>query len=126
VTQQATTQENINKLIEFRQSIYENGILTRKDALFDLWEVRLFQLFARRLGPAQWHSGPFAQWPSALSPATPAKWKTWASPRTWRTFCLQSLWSVVRINCHCHMDHFPGTLYRGRLPLPWQKPQQHL
>ena len=38
--QQATTKQDINKLIEFRQviydSIYENGLLSRRDALFNL------------------------------------------------------------------------------------------
>ena len=38
---QATTQENINKLIEFRQAIYENGMLARKDALFDVLDALL-------------------------------------------------------------------------------------
>jgi len=41
VTQQATTQEDINKLIEFRQAIYENGLLARKDALFDVLDALL-------------------------------------------------------------------------------------
>jgi hypothetical protein len=39
VTQQATTKENGNKLIEFRQAVYENGILKRRDALFDLLDA---------------------------------------------------------------------------------------
>ena len=38
---QATTQENINKLIEFRQAIYEHGMLARKDALFDVLDALL-------------------------------------------------------------------------------------
>ena len=38
---QATTQENINKLIEFRQAIYEHGMLSRKDALFDVLDALL-------------------------------------------------------------------------------------
>ena len=38
---QATTQENINKLIEFRQAIYERGMLSRKDALFDVLDALL-------------------------------------------------------------------------------------
>jgi hypothetical protein len=41
VTQQATTQENINKLIEFRQAIYAHGMLARKDALFDVMDALL-------------------------------------------------------------------------------------
>jgi hypothetical protein len=36
VDNQATTKQDINKLIEFRQAIYENGMLARRDALFDL------------------------------------------------------------------------------------------
>lgn len=39
---QATTKENINKLIEFRQAIYEYGLLARKDALFDVLDALLF------------------------------------------------------------------------------------
>jgi len=41
VIQQATTQENINKLIEFRQAIYERGMLSRKDALFEVLDALL-------------------------------------------------------------------------------------
>jgi hypothetical protein len=41
VKKQATTQENINKLIEFRQAIYEHGVLARKDALFDVLDALL-------------------------------------------------------------------------------------
>ena len=37
--QQATTKANINKLIEFRQAVYENGFLARRDALFDLLDA---------------------------------------------------------------------------------------
>ena len=36
-----TTQENVNKLIEFRQAIYEHGMLARKDALFDVLDALL-------------------------------------------------------------------------------------
>jgi hypothetical protein len=39
VTTQATTKENINKLIGFRQAVYENGMLRRRDALFDLLDA---------------------------------------------------------------------------------------
>jgi len=39
VTKQETTKLNVNKLIEFRQAIYENGILARRDALFDLLDA---------------------------------------------------------------------------------------
>jgi hypothetical protein len=39
VTTQETTKANINKLIEFRQVVYEDGILARWDALFDLLDV---------------------------------------------------------------------------------------
>jgi len=41
VTQQETTKQDINKLIEFRQAIYANGLLTRRDALFDLLDALL-------------------------------------------------------------------------------------
>jgi hypothetical protein len=37
--QQASTKENINKLIEFRQAVYEHGMLARRDALFDLLDA---------------------------------------------------------------------------------------
>lgn len=39
MTQQGTTKENINKLIEFRQAIYIHGMQTRRDALFDLLDA---------------------------------------------------------------------------------------
>jgi hypothetical protein len=41
VTKQDTTKENVNKLIEFRQAIYENGMLARRDAMFDLLDALL-------------------------------------------------------------------------------------
>lgn len=41
MTHKATTQENINKLIEFRQAIYEHGMVARKDVLFDLLDAML-------------------------------------------------------------------------------------
>jgi hypothetical protein len=39
VNNQKSTKENINKLIEFRQAIYENGMLARRDALFELLDA---------------------------------------------------------------------------------------
>jgi hypothetical protein len=39
VTTQGTTKENINKLIEFRQAIYEKGMPARRDAMFDLLDA---------------------------------------------------------------------------------------
>ncbi len=39
VNKQESTNEDINKLIEFRQVIYENGMLARRDALFDLLDA---------------------------------------------------------------------------------------
>ena len=39
VTNQATTKEDINRLIEFRQAVYEHGLLARRDALFDLLDT---------------------------------------------------------------------------------------
>lgn len=41
MNQQATTKENINKLIEFRQAVYERGITQRRDAVFDLLDAML-------------------------------------------------------------------------------------
>jgi hypothetical protein len=41
VTKQASTKQDINKLIEFRQAIYENGMQARKDALFDVLDALL-------------------------------------------------------------------------------------
>lgn len=38
---QATTKEYFNKLIEFRQAVYENGITRRRDAVFDLLDAML-------------------------------------------------------------------------------------
>jgi hypothetical protein len=39
VRQQETTKKNVNKLIEFRHAVYENVMLTRRDALFDLLDA---------------------------------------------------------------------------------------
>jgi hypothetical protein len=39
VNDQKSTKQDINKLIEFRQAIYENGMLARRDALFDLLDA---------------------------------------------------------------------------------------
>jgi hypothetical protein len=39
VNHQKSTKQDINKLIEFRQAIYENGMLARRDALFDLLDA---------------------------------------------------------------------------------------
>jgi hypothetical protein len=41
VKDQKSTKENINKLIEFRQAIYEKGMRTRRDAMFDLLDALL-------------------------------------------------------------------------------------
>jgi hypothetical protein len=43
VTEQESTKEDINKLIEFRQAVYENGMLARRDALFDLLDALLWE-----------------------------------------------------------------------------------
>ena len=42
MTKQATTKENINKLIEFRQAVYETGICKCRDVLFDLLDAMLW------------------------------------------------------------------------------------
>ena len=41
MTTHESTKENINKLIEFRQAVYEQGFLVRRDALFDLLDALL-------------------------------------------------------------------------------------
>jgi hypothetical protein len=41
VKDQRTTKENINKLIEFRQAIYEHGMTARRDALFNVLDALL-------------------------------------------------------------------------------------
>ena len=43
MTQQVTTKENVNKLIEFRQAVYQNGITARRDAVFDLLDALMAQ-----------------------------------------------------------------------------------
>lgn len=43
MTQKETTQQDINKLIEFRQAVYEKGMLARRDALFDLLDALLWE-----------------------------------------------------------------------------------
>ena len=43
MTNQATTKEKINKLIEFRQAVYEKGVTKRKEAFFDLPDVMVCQ-----------------------------------------------------------------------------------
>jgi hypothetical protein len=48
VENQTSTKENISKLIEFRQAVYEKGMLARRDALFNLarskWEQIRYNL----------------------------------------------------------------------------------
>jgi hypothetical protein len=39
VNKQQSTKENVNKIIEFRQAVYENGMLSRRDAMFDLLDA---------------------------------------------------------------------------------------
>ena len=41
MSQQATTKENVNKLIEFRQAVYEHGITHRRDAVFNLLDAMI-------------------------------------------------------------------------------------
>jgi hypothetical protein len=41
VNKQETTKENINKLIEFRQAVYANGMTVRRDALMNLLDAML-------------------------------------------------------------------------------------
>jgi hypothetical protein len=41
VENQTSTKENINKLIEFRQAVYEKGLLARRDALFNVVDALL-------------------------------------------------------------------------------------
>jgi hypothetical protein len=64
VTPQETTKANINKLIEFRQAVYENGMLARKDALFDLLDALIAEgsvsSFARLSQSSQFQR----KWPS--------------------------------------------------------------
>ena len=36
-----STKENVNKLIEFRQAVYEHGVTYRRDAVFDLLDAML-------------------------------------------------------------------------------------
>jgi hypothetical protein len=43
VNTQETTKENVNKLIEFRQAVYENGMLARRDAMFDLLDALILE-----------------------------------------------------------------------------------
>ena len=38
-----STKENINKLIEFRQAVYEEGLTARRDAMFNLLDALLAQ-----------------------------------------------------------------------------------
>jgi hypothetical protein len=40
---QTSTKEYINKLIEFRQAVYQHGILARRDALFDLLDALTYE-----------------------------------------------------------------------------------
>jgi hypothetical protein len=43
VTGTNSTKENINKLIEFRQAVYEHGMTARRDAMFDLLDALIAQ-----------------------------------------------------------------------------------
>jgi hypothetical protein len=64
VTKQETTQENVNKISEFRQAIYAQAFQKRRDALFEAWDaltlsggLASFPLLS--LSPVfqrQWHS----------------------------------------------------------------------
>lgn len=38
-----TTQENLNKIIEFRQAIYDHGMSKRRDAMFEAWDALMLQ-----------------------------------------------------------------------------------
>jgi hypothetical protein len=39
VNKKETTQENLNKIIEFRQAIYAHGMSKRRDAMFEAWDA---------------------------------------------------------------------------------------
>jgi hypothetical protein len=41
VTKKKTTQENLNKIIEFRQAIYKDIFTKRRDGLFEAWDAML-------------------------------------------------------------------------------------
>ena len=40
---QKTTKEKINKLIEFRQAVYEHGMTAQRDALFNVLDALLYE-----------------------------------------------------------------------------------
>ena len=61
---QISTKENINKLIEFRQAIYENGFLARRDALFDLLDVLLSEGLVSSFAMLSQSSQFQRKWPS--------------------------------------------------------------
>jgi DDE superfamily endonuclease len=64
VTKQESTKQNINKLIEFRQAVYEHGMVARRDALFNLLDALICEgavpSFARLSQSAQFQR----KWPS--------------------------------------------------------------
>jgi hypothetical protein len=64
VNDQTSTKENINKLIEFRQAIYDNALLARRDALFNLLDALITEgtvsSFARLSQSSQFQR----KWPS--------------------------------------------------------------
>jgi hypothetical protein len=43
VNKKETTQENLNKIIEFRQAVYQNGMGKRRDAMHEAWDALILQ-----------------------------------------------------------------------------------
>jgi hypothetical protein len=64
VKDQTSTKENINKLIEFRQAIYENGMRARRDAMFDLLDALLSAVPVSSFAMLSQSSRFQRQWPS--------------------------------------------------------------
>ncbi len=64
MNKQETTKQDINKLIEFRQAIYENGMLARRDALFDLLDAILCEGPVSSFAMLSLSSQFQRQWPS--------------------------------------------------------------
>jgi len=76
VNNQRTTKENINKLIEFRQAIYDHGMTARRDALFNVLDALVCEgavsSFARLSQSEQFQR----KWPSLYAALTDGRLKS--------------------------------------------------
>lgn len=99
MTETNSTKENVNKLIEFRQAVYQSGITARRDALFDLLNALVAQLHFRK-ATLGWTM------PRFQSAEAGDRWTWLTALATWMIFLARPIVEDT--------------------PLPWQKPQLRL